>query len=467
MNTVEKILEKVVKKIKPPKKEEKTLKELSEEIIKVAKEISGKYNYYPMFCGSLVKGTWLPPAEIDLFLIFPPDISRKELESKGLEAGRKICRALNARYEKKYTEHPYLRCYVSWKGKYYEMDIVPCYDVPPEKIISAVDRTPWHVKYILENLKEKQKDEVRLLKKFCKVQHVYGADLLHQGFSGYLCELLILKFGSFQKLVREASKWYPQVILYLEKRPEKHVLEQFKNQPLVFIDPVDPKRNVAAAISYESFFRFVKACKEFLKKPSEKFFFKKEKELTIPELKNTLRKRDSKFYVLVFPRNNAHEDVLISQLRRLTKHLGRELRNHGFSIHRAEPFLFSRYFGILIETEVWKLPKIMKRVGPEILSKHAKEFLKHYADKKAWIENEQWVVEDERKIQTIEEFIKNFFRGSAKILEKRGVPSNVAKQSRKMKLYKGDRELTALASNSKEMREWLYRYFMENLNIYS
>lgn len=467
MGYVQKVLKSVLKKINPSQKEIMEIESLNEKIMDAVKSVEDVYGFVPMFCGSVAKGTWIPPAEIDLFLIFPKHLSREELETRGLKAGKKICKLLKGKYEKKYTEHPYLRCFIPWKGKTYEMDIVPCYNTTPDKIKSAVDRTPWHVRYVLEHLKEEQKNDVRLLKKFCKAQGIYGADLLHQGFSGYLCELLIIKFRSFEKLVQEASKWYPQIVLYLEKKPEKRVLDQFTDNPMVFIDPVDPKRNVAAALSYESFFKFVKACKEFLKKPSEKFFFPKERKFSIQRLREILRKRDSKFYVLLFPRIKIHEDVLASQLRRLSKLLRKQLTNYGFSIHRIEHFILDKTFGIVIEAEVWKLPKIMKRVGPEIISKHAKEFLKHYADKQAWIEDSCWIVEDERELQSVEEFIKKLFKGSFKKLEERGIPSYIAKQSRKLNLYKGDAELIKLASRNEEFKKWLGKYFENNLNIFS
>lgn len=464
---MKKVLKSVIKKITPSENEIKEVKELKEKILFAAKDVKKEFGFTPMFCGSLAKGTWLSPAELDLFLIFPQNFSREELEKKGLEAGKKICKKLKAKYEKKYTEHPYLRCYIPFKRKVYEMDVVPCYDIEPRKIKSAVDRTPWHVRYVLKNLAEDKKSDVRLLKKFCKAHGIYGADLLHQGFSGYLCELLIIKFGGFENLIKKAAEWYPKVVLWLEEKPEKKIIEQFKDNPLIFIDPVDPKRNVAAALSYESFFKFVKACREFLKNPSEKFFFERKAKISVKKLRNLLKKRDSKFYVLLFPKPKIHEDILASQLRRMTKLLGKKLHSYDFSIHRIEHFILEKFFGIAIEAEVWKLPKIMKRIGPEIESKHAKEFLKHYSDKKAWIESDKWVVEDEREIQNIDEFIKRFFKGSVKKLEERGIPSNIAKQSKKLKVYKGDAELIQLASHNEEFREWFGKYFEMNLNIFS
>ncbi len=457
------VLEKALAKIKPSKEEEEKIKSLSERVLAVAGEIGKKYNFSPMLCGSVAKGTWLKPAELDLFLLFPESLEREKLEDLGLKAGKGICKRLKARYEKKYTEHPYLRAMLPEK---IEMDVVPCYDTLPTKIKSAVDRTPWHVRYVLEHLKKEQRDEVRLLKKFCKAQKVYGADLMHQGLSGYLCELLIIKFGSFENVVKQASKWYPQVVLWLERAPEKNVLEEFKGHPLVFIDPVDPKRNVAAAVSYESFFRFVLACKKFLKKPSEKFFFEKEKEISVQKLKKKLEKRDSRFYLLIFKKPNEHEDIVISQLRRLAKLLKRNLESQEFSLIHTKEFSLEKICGLIIEAEIWKLPKIMKRTGPEIKArKHALEFLKHYSDKRAWIEEEKWVIEDERRFRSIREFLEYFFKGRESELRQRGIPSKLAKVAKTMRIFEGDSELISVARKSKEMRIFLREYFEFDLNI--
>lgn len=458
---MKKILNQVLREIKPKKKDEQRISKIANKVMKVSREIGKKYNFKPMLCGSVAKGTWLYPAELDLFLLFHETLPRKELENLGIKAGKEICKALGAKWEKKYTEHPYLRCFF----EDVEMDIVPCYDIKPEKIKSAVDRTPWHVKYILKHLTEKQKDEVRLLKKFCKTQEVYGADLVHRGFSGYLCELLIIKFGSFKNAIREASKWYPPIVLYLGKKPSKKQLEEFGEQPFIFIDPVDPKRNVAAAVSIETFMKFIKACRDFLKKPSSDFFFPKVKELSVNKLRGILKKRDSRFYLLVFNKPDVHEDIAVSQLRRFSKILKKFLEKNGFSILATSTFLLNEICGILIESEIWKLPKIMKRVGPEVYSKHAKEFLKHYHTKRAWIEDGKWIVEDKRRFQTISEFLDDFFKGSEKKLLEKGIPSKLVKNVKTMKIYEGDANLIKFASKRKDFRVWLKKYFERNLNI--
>ena len=98
--------------------------------------------------------------------------------------------------EESYAEHPYIRGYY----KNYKIEIVPCYKIEKaSQKLSAVDRTPLHTQFIKENLKENQKKEVRLLKQFLIGIDWYGAEADVEGFSGYLCEILILTFKSSSK----------------------------------------------------------------------------------------------------------------------------------------------------------------------------------------------------------------------------------------------------------------------------
>lgn len=184
----------------------------------------------PILVGSIAKGTHLTDPDIDLFLRFPSDVAKEEIGRIDKAIGREI---LNNPVER-YAQH----AYISGKWQGFKTDLVPCYDVPSGRgKISAVDRTPFHTEYIRKHLREKQKNEVRLLKCFSNGIGVYGAEAKIQGFSGYLCELLILKFASFSNLLAKAKKWKPPVECWLERKSEKQFDDEF-----VFVDPVDPGR---------------------------------------------------------------------------------------------------------------------------------------------------------------------------------------------------------------------------------
>lgn len=133
-------LKSVLDNIKPSKREEEKMKSFTDRLISTASKLS---KVKPLLCGSIEKGTWLSEkSEVDLFLLFKPSLSKKQLEKKGLELAKKIIRVMKGKYVIAYAEHPYLRGTI---GKY-QVDIVPCYEIAnPEKIKSAVEIGRAHV----------------------------------------------------------------------------------------------------------------------------------------------------------------------------------------------------------------------------------------------------------------------------------------------------------------------------------
>ncbi len=449
-------LKTALRRIKPKKKEEKAMKRLSDKIMKVSEKLAE--NFKPMICGSVAKGTWLSNKnEIDLFLLFSPSLPRKKLEEEGLKAAKSIIKKLRGKYEIAYAEHPYLRGH----ARKYQIDIVPCYDIKnPEKIQSAVDRTPHHVRYIKQNLL--YPDEVRLLKQFCMANRVYGADVKTLGFSGYLCELLILKYGGFQDLVREASKWRAGHVIIFTEIDKKHAIQKFKN-PLIVIDPIDRNRNVAAAVSVESFYKFVKACKEYMRRPSIEFFFpKKIKPPSVREIAKKIQSRGTEFFVLEFKRPDVVDDVLYPQARRFLNNLESVLKNNDLRLHRKD-FFSNKTCYLILEFDIWKVPKIDKNIGPNIFSKHAEEFLKHYKKAKVFIENENWVVEKERQFTDALSFLKDFFSKNENEMLKNGVPNNLVKTLKKIKITSGKK--LSIVLKDKGFRAFMKEYFEKDLNV--
>lgn len=442
----------VLERIKPSRKEIEEMDRFTAILLEAAK---ASKIAKPLFCGSIAKDTWLSEKnEADLFLLFKPSLSKKQLEKKGLDLAKKIIKAMKGTYVIAYAEHPYLRGKI---GKY-QVDIVPCYDVSnPEKIKSAVDRTPHHVKFVKANLKEP--DEVRLLKQFCKANKCYGADLKTQGFSGYMCELLIIKYGSFLKLTKEVEKWRAGKVISFNANAKK-----FK-APLIVIDPVDRNRNVGAALSAESFYRFVKACKNFNERPSKDFFFKPEiKPYTIKEIEKEFKSRGTRWYLISFERPKVLDDILYPQLRRCVKAIDRMLEQNGFKVLRSD-FYCNKECVLAFEMETWQVPGVVKNIGPEIYSTHAEQFLKHYKENKVFIENDNWMVETEREFTTVLNFLKELIDESEKELLEKGIPSKIAPLMKNCKLCGGGDTLKAIEGLPEEFRVFLKEWFEKDLNV--
>lgn len=148
------------------------------------------------FVGSYAKKTFLDGNDLDLFVMFPKTMSKGEMVDIGLRIGDEVLHGTHS-----YAEHPYSSG--KWMGV--DVDLVPCYRIDPgERPITSVDRSPLHTNYVMSRMTEAQRDEVRLLKKFMKGIGAYGAEPENRGFSGYLCELLVLKYGTFEAVLEAA-----------------------------------------------------------------------------------------------------------------------------------------------------------------------------------------------------------------------------------------------------------------------
>ena len=253
--------ESILKKLRPTPEETKAVNKTTKKVVDFINEtckkegIDAKANAV----GSVAKNTWLRgKSDIDIFISFPYDYEMDYLKTKGLYLAYETNKALKGTASEHYASHPYLTCDIDG----FEVDIVPCYDLTGGKPIkSAVDRTILHTNYIQEHLSKEQEDEVLLLKKFMDAVGTYGSEFKTGGFAGYLCELLILKYGTFENTLRAAQNWKYNTVIDLENYGTE---EDFKRDPLACIDPTDENRNVGAALRIERFVDFIVASRNFL-----------------------------------------------------------------------------------------------------------------------------------------------------------------------------------------------------------
>ena len=307
--------------------------------------------------------------------------------------------------EEGYAEHPYVKGY--FKG--YKTEIVPCYKIEKaSQKLSAVDRTPLHTKYVKENLPESNKSEVLLFKQFLKEIECYGAEAEIEGFSGYLCEILIIKYGSFKNLVNNVKNWKigEKIALLKDKFPS------FKT-PLTFIDPVDTNRNVASAISLEKFEFFINACKEYIKKPSITFFFpKKVKPWSLSKIKEKLESKDIQYIGIKIKKPDTIPENLYPQVRKATRSICDTSKRHNFTIIDSFFYIDDNNIYIIIKTKKEPLSKTYVHLGPPSkLKKHKDEFLKKWQDdsrvtKKPYEKNGRIYVELKRDYLEIKDFLK-------------------------------------------------------------
>ena len=338
-----------------------------------------------MLVGSAARGTWLSgDHDLDIFLGVPP--------GGDLGAALEIARLVAPDHEEKYAEHAYVHARMDG----FEVDLVPCYLVEDaSRLLSAVDRTPFHTKYVGSRITGRE-DDVLLLKQFMKGVNVYGSELKTGGFSGYLAELLVLCYGSFAAVLQAASAWRPGQRLDLEG----HGIGRH-DEPLIVVDPVDPGRNVAAALTLDKMLQFARAARSFLAEPKLDFFFPpSQAPLSDEELIALINARGTMPILLEFAAPDVVEDVLYPQLRKAEGSIKALLERSGFSLLRSDVSTYRDRAVMLFEMQVWQLSKACPRIGPPVWqADHLSRFLAaHPAPLSGpYIANGKVVVEEARQ----------------------------------------------------------------------
>ena len=397
-NIEKQVLEKVTPASKERKELENVIKDLKYEIKKEIKKAN--LSISTELVGSTAKDTYLRDnLDIDLFLLFPTKTSREKLEKIGLSIGRSILE----NKEECFAEHPYLRG--TFKG--YKTEIVPCYKIESaSQKLSAVDRTPLHTKYVKKHLKESQKKEVRLFKQFLRGIGCYGAEAEIEGFSGYLCEILILKYATFQNLILNSQDW---------KHGEKLSLSKVKfpefDTPLTFIDPVDSERNVSSALSKENLDLFIKASKEYIKKPTITFFFpNKTKPWPIDKIKKEIEKRE--FIGLKIEKPDIISENLYPQVRKAVRSIKELCKRYDFTISDARFYINNNSIYIILHPKNSRISKTLIHMGPPVkLKKNADEFIQKWKNsprtiKKPFEKDKRLYVEIKREYTDIKHLLK-------------------------------------------------------------
>ena len=448
MTNTNQIRTSILSRIKPSESEKARLASLAESIIARINAIAEQESISAsaQLVGSSARGTWISGEhDLDIFIMFQPDVERSELEEKGLYLARKVAEESQG-FEERYAEHPYI--HAVFNG--FEVDLVPAFNVErASEIKSAVDRTPFHNIYVASMIKGLE-DEVLLLKQFMKGIGVYGSELKTHGFSGYLVELLIIQYGSFMKVLESSCEWKPGITIDIET----HGIAAHKD-PMVVIDPTDPARNVAAALSLDNMCIFIEKASKFLEKPDEAYFTVQVPEaLGDNEFKKILAERETSLIAIEFAAPDVVEDVLFPQLHKLEESVREMLGRYDFRVYNSSVWAKDKAIA-LFELESAELPKVKKHAGPFVWSKeHASAFKSKYKDSNTFsnvfIQNGKYMVEIPRK-----------YTGAKKLIESGilncGLGKHVALSIKKEFHVLEDSEL--LNIRDEEFRKFLRRFF--------
>lgn len=366
-----KILKQVLEEIKPEKEKvreiEEFLKKLNSEIKKnkiKAKAVSG---------GSYAKNTWLKgDYDADIFVKFDLNYAKEDLSKLLAKVLKKF------KPEKIHGSRDYF-----WVKNLIKFEIVPVLDIKKaEQAQNVTDFSPWHVKWV--NTKgKKYKDDIRLAKRFMKVNGVYGAESYIHGFSGHVVDILVIHYKGFLPLLRAAVKWKPKVIIDPTGKIGKKatmILNKSKIQgPLIVIDPVQPERNAAAALNLKNFDYFIKKAKEFLKKPSKEELFEYKK------FDDEYFKKKGHLLFIEVDVPKGKEDPVGAKLLKAYHFIRKKMKDFepiegGWSWNRQKEALF----GYVVKKK--KLPETYEQIGPKLEFKEGvKQFKKKY--KKTKVKN--------------------------------------------------------------------------------
>ena len=326
--------------------------------------------------GSGAKDTWLAGNhDIDIFVQF----DYKKYSGKSSELSGLLFKYLKMSFPNNIKTLHGSRDYFQLNFEGYDFEVVPILKISKaENSMNITDISPLHAGWVNKKSK-KLKEEIRLTKKFFKVQGLYGAESHIAGFSGYAIEILIITYGSLKGLLSASLKWKSKQVIDPENFYKKdalfHLNKSKQQSPIIVVDPVDKGRNVVAALSAEKLSILKKVAKEFLKKPDAKFFVKTD--ITLANLKKLAVKR--RLHLLVFNVSSlkGKRDVVGMKIMKTFHFLNKSLCS--FNVKKSGWQWEEGTKGILyyfLEKET--LPEFEIREGPPL---KLKEAVKAFKDK--------------------------------------------------------------------------------------
>ncbi|MFC1698015.1 CCA tRNA nucleotidyltransferase [Nanoarchaeota archaeon] len=403
-----KLLNKVLKENKLDKSHTKNVMKIVDEVIKKINTNLKKHKYQAqvMLGGSAAKGTFLKSFDCDTFIRFNLKYAEKDI-SKMLG---KVLKPLKPK-----LVHG-SRDYFQLKYKNVEFEFIPVLKVTnPQQALNVTDCSPLHVSWVKNHLNQKLKNEVLLAKLFCKSIGVYGAESYIKGFSGHTLDILTIYYKSFQNLLKHAVLWGFGTEIDIEKHKTK--LNKNKLGPLIIIDPVQPERNAAAALSKEKLNHFQIKAREFLDNPTEEFF--KVKKFSLNKIKNK-QSKDIILTLLKVTALSGKQDIVGSKLLKAFEFIEKQIKVNNFTLYESGWYWNKKkiaYFWFITKKET--LSETFVRQGPStsmksrvksFKAKHKSTFIEKgriYANVKRPYRNINNLIKDLNKHVYVKERVKN------------------------------------------------------------
>ena len=295
------------------------------------------------FSGSYAKGTWIKgESDIDILGIFEKESEIEKLEN-----------LVPDNFVETFGTRKYFRGYF----KNMEIEVVPVVKFSDiSKVKNSIDLSVLHADYINSKLSPAQKMDVIILKALCKANNCYGSETYMRGFSGYVLEVLIDKFGSLKTLAENVEKWDDKVFLDNVKTKE--------NYSIFLSDPTNPSRNICASVSSENLSKFVFSLKLLKAYPNINLFL----ESNVRDIINKQsRLRGAKLFTFT-TKIKEPKDIFLSKYVKNVGKLIDELKRNDISIYSAD-FDYSRNEAKLF-IQIANFPRTATRIvyGPSAFS---------------------------------------------------------------------------------------------------
>jgi tRNA nucleotidyltransferase (CCA-adding enzyme) len=225
--------------------------------------------------GSTAKGTYLAgDHDIDVFVRFSQDYDDAGLSDR-LEA---LLTSVFDHVERVHGSRDYFHVHLGGEDSAhkdtYTFEFIPVIAITDwREARNVTDMSPLHVDYVMAHIGAHPAlaADIRLTKMFCKSAKIYGAESYIGGFSGHVIDLLNIHYGGFHALLRAAAAWKSKGIAKTIIDPAGHhdsplcTLNESKiASPIVIVDPIQPDRNSAAAVTMHAYERFIARAKDYL-----------------------------------------------------------------------------------------------------------------------------------------------------------------------------------------------------------
>ena len=398
----------ILKDIKPTAEEKQHVDDVSSKLMHFLQKTCDEngIDAKVTLVGSVAKNTALKgKSDIDIFIAFPLDTEMQYLKDKGLELAHKCCNEFDSAAQHHFASHPYVTTYIEGC----EVDIVPCYAIDDGKDLkSAVDRTILHTRYVKKNLSESKEDEVLLLKRFMAMTGTYGSEFKVGGFAGYLCELLIIHYGTFENTLKEAIKWQYGHVIDLKDYGTAGLFDD----PLIVIDPTDCNRNVGAALRLNKMAEFIQSARNYIfSNNKEEYFYPIKRNIKKEDILAQFDKRNSDLIAIQFNIPDMPLDTLHPQLKKTCEALEKKLNAEEFNVFKADYWSDEILTGvILLEMACSKLNDIKVNIGPKVfINKACENFVAKYGRENCYIQDDFLVHTQEREFDNAEDLIRYIF----------------------------------------------------------